>query len=263
MPCADVTAKSLARRGPAARHDAMRPHGGLPRAGAGVPGARPGARPRAAAADDAAILDLGVQDTGPDGSRWALELRGSRPPDDLFLAWTLRGAPHAYRRPQSAKVAAAGAVVRARRRQARLRRLPAAEAGRHPGPRRSRPDRHRDADIAAEAGGEGRDVDRAHRAAAASPSGAGATRARRCTSTSSRSGSPPCVPGSSSRRAPPPGAEADPGMARRGEAGVEPALDPVRGVLRFLGPATPKQVAEYVDAPLADVKHAGPTTPSP
>jgi len=57
---------------------------------------------------DAAILDLGVQDTGPDGAGWALVNRGSRPPpEDLVLAWTLRGAPHAYRRAEVAAVAAA------------------------------------------------------------------------------------------------------------------------------------------------------------
>lgn len=60
------------------------------------------------AREDSPILDLGVQDTGPDGSAWALELRRcSLPADDLFLAWTLRGAPHAYRRAESAAVAAA------------------------------------------------------------------------------------------------------------------------------------------------------------
>jgi len=54
-------------------------------------------------ADRAAILDLGVQDTGPDGALWALAVRGvpvtaHHWPHALALAWTLRGAPHAYRR---------------------------------------------------------------------------------------------------------------------------------------------------------------------
>ena len=56
------------------------------------------------------MLDLGVQDTGPDGAPWALEIRGHRPdPDDTVLAWTLRGAPHLYRRSDAAAVAAATA----------------------------------------------------------------------------------------------------------------------------------------------------------
>ena len=55
---------------------------------------------------DAAVLDLGVQDTGRDGASWALanrgvplqsaeQLEGERA---LALVWTLRGAPHYYRR---------------------------------------------------------------------------------------------------------------------------------------------------------------------
>lgn len=50
--------------------------------------------------DAARVLDLGVQDTGPDGSAWALALRGvdAGGGDELSLAWTIRGAPHAYRR---------------------------------------------------------------------------------------------------------------------------------------------------------------------
>ena len=63
---------------------------------------------REGAEPDAAILDLGVQDTGPDGHRWALAVRGaSIPREDLVLAWTLRGAPHAYRRSEASRVAAA------------------------------------------------------------------------------------------------------------------------------------------------------------
>jgi hypothetical protein len=63
------------------------------------------------------ILDLGVQDTGPDGAGWALVNRGvdaqavATMPDSLALAWTLRGAPHFYRRSEIAAVAAAVAPV--------------------------------------------------------------------------------------------------------------------------------------------------------
>jgi hypothetical protein len=61
---------------------------------------------------DAAILDFGVQDTGRDGASWALANRGVPLPDaqaleaspDAALAWTLRGAPHFYRRDDMADV---------------------------------------------------------------------------------------------------------------------------------------------------------------
>jgi hypothetical protein len=59
------------------------------------------------------VLDLGVQDTGPDGARWALALRGVDVDavDDraLVMAWTLRGAPHVYRRSDLPGVLAATA----------------------------------------------------------------------------------------------------------------------------------------------------------
>lgn len=60
---------------------------------------------------DCPVLDLGVQDTGgPDAARWALALRGcTLDADDLIHAWTLRGAPHAYRRRDAAAIAAATA----------------------------------------------------------------------------------------------------------------------------------------------------------
>lgn len=70
-------------------------------------------RPAAATpALDVPVLDLGVQDTGPDGALWALAVRGAEVhagewPDGLALAWTLRGAPHAYRRADLGDVSAA------------------------------------------------------------------------------------------------------------------------------------------------------------
>jgi hypothetical protein len=65
----------------------------------------------AGALADTAVLDIGAQDTGPDGSLWALAVRGvdtaALDERDLVWLWTLRGAPHAYRRADTAEVAAA------------------------------------------------------------------------------------------------------------------------------------------------------------
>ncbi len=57
---------------------------------------------------DAPVLDIGAQDTGPDGGLWALAIRGTRPEDgELSTIWTVRGAPHLYRRRDLPAVAAA------------------------------------------------------------------------------------------------------------------------------------------------------------
>jgi hypothetical protein len=60
---------------------------------------------------DTAVLDIGVQDTGADGALWALAVRGvvDPAPGDLATVWTIRGAPHVYRRADLPGVAAATA----------------------------------------------------------------------------------------------------------------------------------------------------------
>jgi Winged helix DNA-binding domain len=63
---------------------------------------------REGTASDCDILDYGVQDSGPDGARWALRIRGAVVPDqDLAVAWTIRGAPHYYRRCDLREIAVA------------------------------------------------------------------------------------------------------------------------------------------------------------
>jgi hypothetical protein len=216
--------------------------------------------------DDAAVLDLGVQDTGPDGALWALALRGVPVqahdwPDELALAWTVRGAPHAYRRadltavekalrPYSEADAAKRVLTAAR---------PLADAGIPV------------LDALAGMSRTMRDVvDRplakgalSTRMTAELPEpylrwceGCGATHPYEMTFrlATLHAGlelepdtSPPVV-----RRIPRwPAAQV--GVLDRPAPGDDGSVDLVRGVLRLLGPLTPKQVADYLDAPVRDV----------
>lgn len=63
--------------------------------------------------DDVAMLDVGVQDTGPVAARWALVNRGLASYDgaEAVLAWTVRSSPHLYRRADAAAVAVATAPL--------------------------------------------------------------------------------------------------------------------------------------------------------
>ncbi len=215
--------------------------------------------PKAEASTGAAVLDIGVQDTGPDGSLWALEVRGFAPdPKDLFTAWTLRGAPHVYRRAQVAAVAAAVAPVSesdaAKRvfdaaRPLRQAHIPVLEAlDRVAGEMRS---------IVTKPTVKG-DVSGALNARLPEPY----TRfCRPCNTVhiyeqpfrlSALRGGLELTPGTS-----PPVLRRIPGW--RGMAmKVDPALDPVRAVLHLIGPATVKEVATYLDSPVKDVREHWP-----
>ena len=208
---------------------------------------------------DAAVLDLGVQDTGPDGARWALDLRGAGvPADELVLAWTLRGAPHAYRRSEVAQVAAAVAPWSeddaAKRifdaaRQLKKAGIPVLDALDH-------------------LAGEMRDI-------AAKP----VVKGEMSGALTERLDAPYlrwCNPCQATHPYEQPfrisalqaGLELEPGTSPpvlrriprwRGAATTVPDhLDPVRAVLRLLGPVSPKQVAAYVDSPVRDVKERWP-----
>ncbi len=213
---------------------------------------------------DTAVLDLGVQDTGPDGAAWALAIRGaSVPVDDLSLAWTLRGAPHFYRRKEIAAVAAAIApwsdADAAKRIFDAARPLKAAGI-----PVQGALDV-----IAAEM----RDI-------ATKP----IVKGEMSTQLTGRLDEPylrECVPCQAVHAYEQPfrlaalraGLELEPDTSppvlrriprwRGPAARVPDHLDPVRGLLRLLGPATPKLVAGYVDAPVAEVSARWPEDVEP
>lgn len=205
---------------------------------------------------DTAVLDIGVQDTGPDGSLWALTIRGvdvSGPvDDDLTVAWTIRGAPHAYRRADLAAVAAA------------VEPYSDADAGK----------RIFDASKPLKAAGI-TNLDALDAVAAAMRrivrasmvKGEVSTRLTEVLDEPYLRFCRPCDTTHlyeqtfrlSALRA---GLELEPGTSPpvlRPVRGLRPAgsvpdrFDLVRAYLRLLGPATPKQAAAYIDAPVRDV----------
>lgn len=214
-----------------------------------------------ASATDAAVLDFGVQDSGPDGAGWALTTRGvdleapSRP--DLVLVWAIRGAPHVYRRGDLPQVAAA------------LEPFSDADAGK----------RIFDASKPLQAAGIANL--RALDAVAAAMAGvvtAPMTKGEVSTALTGLLPAPylrfcrPCnashpfempfrlaalraglelLPGTS-----PPVLAPIAGFSRARRA--EKRYDVIRGYLRFLGPATPSLVAGYLDAPVREVREHWP-----
>jgi hypothetical protein len=215
---------------------------------------------------DASVLDIGVQDSGPDGALWALSNRGvdvaALTGGELVRAWTVRGAPHVYRRTDLPSVAAA------------LEPFSDADAGKRIFDA-SKP--LRAAGISNLAGLDA--VAAAMRSVVVEPMGKGEVSerlaaamdppylrfCRGCNAThlyempfrlaALRAGleleagtSPPVL-----RRAP--------GFKRA--ATSLPRHDVIRAYLRLLGPATPKQVADYLDAPVKDVSPRWPADAAP
>ncbi|MEU4399428.1 winged helix DNA-binding domain-containing protein [Micromonospora orduensis] len=206
---------------------------------------------------DTAILDIGVQNTGPDGARWALAARGvdvtALSDEHVVLLWTVRGAPHLYRRADVGAVAAA------------VEPFSDADAGK----------RIYDASKPLKAAGIGNlaaldEVADRMRAIVTAPTVKGEVSGRLATMLPD-----PylrfCRPCDATHVYEMPfrlaavraGLELDldtsPPVLRRitgfrKAAVVDDRFDLVRAYLRLLGPATPKQVADYLDAPSKDVK---------
>ncbi|MGX5655910.1 winged helix DNA-binding domain-containing protein [Geodermatophilus nigrescens] len=212
---------------------------------------------------ETAVLDLGVQDTGPDGGAWALAIRGATAdPAELATVWTLRGAPHLYRRADLPGVAAATAPFSeadaAKRvydaaRPLRAAGIPvltaldtiaAAMREAVTGPRVKGEVSRAVSDALAGEGDPGpynrfcRPCDAVH--LFEQPFRLAALRAGL-----------ELRPGTS-----PPVLQPVPGLAPAGT--VPERLDVVRAYLRLLGPATPQHVAGYLDAPVKDVRERWP-----
>lgn len=220
----------------------------------------------------AAIFDFGIQDTGRDGASWALANRGfpvagaadleGRP--DVALAWTLRSAPHYYRRADLADVMVATSPFSAADATKRM-----VGAG--------KPLKDAGIDILTGLA----EVARSMREVVERPTSKGDA----STALTSRLDPPylrTCVscgathswevpfrvgalygglelqPGTS-----PPVLQRIPGWRQSVGPAADPLaaparLQPIRNYLRFFGPATPRDVATFLDAPVTEVKRHWP-----
>lgn len=218
----------------------------------------------AGSADDCDVLDLGVQDTGHDGAAWALRNRGCpTTTPDVSLAWTLRGAPHLYRTAQLAEVAVATAPFSepdaAKRVMSAAKPLKAAGIDALTALREV-------AERMRELGAEPIAKGAMSTALTAALPEAYLRYCRPCGAThpyemlvrlAALHGGLRLQPGTSPPVLEPvPGWSADPYAHLAGSA--LPGLDAIRNYLRFFGPATIKQVAEYLDCPVKDVREHWP-----
>jgi hypothetical protein len=218
---------------------------------------------------DAAVFDFGVQDTGRDGASWALANRGVpvreeaelEASPDVALAWTLRAAPHYYRRTDLPEVLVATSPLSERDAGKRVigADKPLKEAG------------IPTLDGLTEVASQMRHVvarpmvkgevstQLTERLNAPYLRYCGACKATHSWEVSFRIGalyaglelepgtSPPVlrrIPNWPRRR---PGPAPDPMAAPE-------SLQPIRNYLRFLGPATPNDVAAFLDSPVAEIK---------
>ena len=218
---------------------------------------------------DAAIFDFGVQDTGRDGASWALANRGVSVTSaeqlegspDVALAWTLRSSPHYYRRTELADVLVATSPFSdadaARRMVGADKPLKAAGIPAREG--------------LAEVAGKMRTV-----VTRPMVKGDVSTRLTPLLTEPYRRDCRACrtvhawetpfrlsalyaglelQPGTS-----PPVLKRIPGWPRRTPGPADDPLaapehlQPIRNYLRFLGPATPRDVAGFLDAPVAEIK---------
>jgi hypothetical protein len=222
---------------------------------------------------DAAIFDFGIQDTGRDGASWALVNRGVpvtsaaelEESPDVALAWTLRASPHYYRRAELRSVMEATSPLSEA--DAKKRVLSAGKPW-------------ADAGITALDGLA--EVAAQLRTVVTKPlvKGEASTRLTAVLDAPYVRWCEPCQathsyeipfrigalyaglelqPGTS-----PPVLRRVEGWPRRPAGPAADPLDaperlqPIRNYLRFLGPATPQEIATFLDAPVAEVKKAWP-----